>query len=506
MLHCAISGHTPQEPVVSKKTGHIFERRLIEQQLQSEGKCPITGQELSPEDLIPVNTKKAVKPRMVTTTSIPGLLSLFQNEWDAVMLETFTLKKHLDTVRQELSQALYQHDAACRVIARTVKERDEALEALSSMQAQLAQRVVTQQQSASVDAMDVDGAKENTIPAAALNNMIEVSKKLSKGRKKRSKPKTMPKKDKMKTCKKVSSHKIAGKGLRCVDIHANQNELALGGVDGTVRLFDRSASKVVSELKGHSGAVTAVLYDKRRSDRDVFYSCSADSTVRLWSRTSVDAGYVTAAEIKTHSGPVTGITTHATGQYVVTSSEDGSWAFHDVSDTSAVQLYTKATDAESGGFASVQFHPDGVLLGTGTVGGKIQIFDLKSAGGKPVAAFTADGRVQALSFSQNGYYMASGVETAAGGGVVKLWDLRKADMLVKSDVLNKPVRQVIFDSSGTYLSIAADALRVKYVKGWSNLSSISAHDSDITGVAMAHDSTFLASSSLDGTLVFSGPQ
>ena len=42
------------------------------------------------------------------------------------MLETFNLKKSLDVTRQQLSLALYQHDAACRVIARVVKERDEA--------------------------------------------------------------------------------------------------------------------------------------------------------------------------------------------------------------------------------------------------------------------------------------------------------------------------------------------------------------------------------------------
>ena len=54
------------------------------------------------------------------------MLSLFQSEWDAVMLQSYQLKQQLDASRQELAAALYQYDAATRLIARLVRERDDA--------------------------------------------------------------------------------------------------------------------------------------------------------------------------------------------------------------------------------------------------------------------------------------------------------------------------------------------------------------------------------------------
>lgn len=113
--------------------GNVFEKRLIEAYIQENGKDPVTGEDLSSEDLINLKTSRIVRPRPPALTSIPSLLSSFQNEWDALALETFTLRQHLTQTRQELSTALYENDAAKRVIARLARERDEARDALSKI-------------------------------------------------------------------------------------------------------------------------------------------------------------------------------------------------------------------------------------------------------------------------------------------------------------------------------------------------------------------------------------
>ena len=134
-MFCAVSGVAPEHPVISTKSGHLYERSVAEKYIESTGKCPVTGEPLEVSDLLPLNARAGVKPRPVAATSIPGMLALFQNEWDALMLESFTLKQQLETVRQELGRALYEHDAACRVIARLIKERDDARSALAAVRA-----------------------------------------------------------------------------------------------------------------------------------------------------------------------------------------------------------------------------------------------------------------------------------------------------------------------------------------------------------------------------------
>lgn len=113
--------------------GSVFEKRLIEAYIAENGKDPVNGEELNTDDLIDIKSQRVVRPRPPTLTSIPSLLSIFQEEWDALALETYTLQQNLAQTRRELSAALYQHDAAVRVIARLTKERDEARDALAKV-------------------------------------------------------------------------------------------------------------------------------------------------------------------------------------------------------------------------------------------------------------------------------------------------------------------------------------------------------------------------------------
>lgn len=114
-LLCAISGNVPEEPVVSIKSGHVFEKSLITKYVSETGKDPISGQELSQEDLLPLNTNKTVKPRTSPQTSIPGMLGLFHDEWDALMLEHHTLRQNLHTVSwQDFDRSIRQLSSSCR--------------------------------------------------------------------------------------------------------------------------------------------------------------------------------------------------------------------------------------------------------------------------------------------------------------------------------------------------------------------------------------------------------
>ncbi len=190
------------------------------------------------------------------------MLSLLQSEWDGLMLETRTLKEHLNTTRQELSQALYQHEAACRVICRLLKERDDARSQLAKLK----------------EIVHESAAPGKGLPAELAEEFVQLSDALAEARRTR-KPveETKAELEKMHETESVSLHPTQDQrkaGIRRLDVAGNM--ILTGGNDGRAVLYDLDKRDVVATVENSKAKIRSVSFLPHRSD--MLVTCSSDST------------------------------------------------------------------------------------------------------------------------------------------------------------------------------------------------------------------------------------
>ncbi|XXH04498.1 hypothetical protein Hte_010914 [Hypoxylon texense] len=422
---CALSGEAPQEPVVSKLSGAVFEKRLIEKYVEENGKDPVSGEDLTLDDLLPIKSSRVVRPRPPTLTSIPALLSTFQNEWDALALETYNLREQLTRTREELATALYQHDAAVRVIARLTKERDEARDALSKVS-------VSAGGPSNGDAMVVDAEGLSEELAAKVD---ETQAKLSKSRKKRPVPSGWA------TAEDITSFAIQTTNplpvAQATTISVEEGFAAVGGLQGDVAIYSIDSDTVERSLQVNE-PVTDSIWDGTK----VFFSTSKGS-VKVFENGSEIASF------SDHAGPATGLAMHPSKEILASVGSDKSFVFYDLVNLQrATRVYTNSA------LTTCAFHPDGHLFATGTSSGEIKLFMTKT--GEEAASFPLGASVQALVFSENGFWFAA---TAKGQTTVTIFDLRKEGAAAQAKVLDigSAVQSLAWDYSQQFLATAGPA-------------------------------------------------
>lgn len=497
-LICSITNEVPEQPVISPLSGAIFERRIIEKYILENGCDPVNGKELKVEELIEVKTPPIVKPKPPSATSIPATLKTMQDEWDALMLHTFTQRQQLQTARQELSHALYQHDAACRVIARLNKEVTAAREALATLKPQAGSSVMQQQSHRmEVNGADSQAAEQIGMTEDVIQKLQDKATVLTQERKRRGRnvPEELYTPEQVRNFRILASHpglhSASIPGILTLDINSSDHsKLVTGGNDKNATVFNKDAEQIVAVLKGHTKKVTKVIY---HAEEDTVITASPDTSIRIWNVPTSQ----TQLLLSCHSGPVTGLSLHPTGDYILSTSSDKHWAFSDIR---TGRLLTKVMDTAEVGLTTAQFHPDGLIFGTGADDSRVKIWDLKEQSN--VANFPGHtGSISAISFSENGYYLA----TAAYDACVKLWDLRKLKNF-KTIQLDDgyEVKDLCFDQSGTYLAIAGTDVRIYQCKQWQELQVFSDHTALATGVRFGKNAQYLASTSMDRTLKLYG--
>ena len=239
------------------------------------------------------------------------------------MLETFALKSQLDSTRQELAQALYQHDASCRVIARLMRERDEARAMLAAAASSghvstaptAGMAPVAAGGSSGTKPMEVSGDAGSS-DAFSADIVAALNKKcgeLSGARKGRSKvleaAGVVLAKDALanwQTLRSFTPHKSDKGAIHCVAAYSTSSSsssgaggsssdvLLTGGLDCCVMVVDAVSGSVLSKLAGHAKKVNSVALryaaagagasagdDNDAAMNIVAFTGSADKTIKV---------------------------------------------------------------------------------------------------------------------------------------------------------------------------------------------------------------------------------
>lgn len=297
----------------------MFERRLIETYISEHGTDPVNGEDLSTDDLIDLKQARVVKPRPPTLTSIPALLSTFQNEWDALILETYQLKQQLAETRQELSTALYYNDSAQRVIARLQKERDEARDALSRVSMTGGANGVN---GTNGDAMQVDG---QPLADEVVAKITETQERLSSTRRKRPVPEDWVTADEIQTFDLKSSVDSQFTGSKTLAADQTGDFFLCGDSDGTIGIYDVQSGAFTTRSNLGAGAILGGTWC---NDKQAVATSTGIVAV-------AQEGAV-QAKFQQHAGAATAVASHPSGEILVSVGYDKSYVVYDLASMKVV--------------------------------------------------------------------------------------------------------------------------------------------------------------------------
>ncbi|CAB9514033.1 mRNA-processing factor 19 [Seminavis robusta] len=474
-LRCAISG----EPisldnagdVVVTPSGHVCLKRLLLTKLSENGGVdPFSdgGRPLSEDELVTLaasgkNQGDVPPPPPSRISSFSGTLQQLAKEYDAVLLELFDTRKVLQDTRRELSQALYQNDAALRVVARISMERDAARQESQRFQAAAAAST------GSSSAEDNGGAAPrkkarvetqelpltNDIPTADLDTMLTEWEKLHKAR--RAKPKTtysLP--ASWKVADSPSYHKSTCKGLTAVA--SSDSNIVTAGKDKQIMVYDTEKKSVGATF--HPKCVVASL-DAMPNDGSVWVVAACGQEARIYNSASeeVHASCNVGDTVVEVSG-------HPTNKHCCAVTKGGKLLLFRIGEKDMEHVSTFSSD-QSMEYACGGMHPDGLLFAVGTTNGKIELWDLKNKNIGANLSVDNDDGVTKLAFSSSGYHFAS----AHQSGAVRVWDLRKnkilAELNVSGDQLLQSVTGIAFHPDGKYLAYGGTGgLHIVMLKEW----------------------------------------
>jgi WD40 repeat protein len=272
-----------------------------------------------------------------------------------------------------------------------------------------------------------------------------------------------------------------------VGVSPDGRTLASAGDGNTVIVWDLARGTILSELSGHTDAVTSVAFSP---DGRTLASGSDDSTVIVW---DLERGTI-LTELTGHTDPVLSVAFSPDGGALASASHDSTVIVWDLARGTILSELTGHTAAVS----SVAFSPDGETLASAGDDNIVIVWDLASGTVLTELTDHTDG-VLSVAFSPDGRTLAS----ASFDSTVIVWDLADGTRLSELTGHTAGVASVAFSPDGRTLASAGNDSNVIVwdLAGETRLSGSTAHTAAVSSVAFSPDGRTLASGSDDNTVI-----
>ncbi len=406
-LVCALSGQTPiQDPVVTP-TGQICSKKLLLQKLiETNYMNPFTPSDassampLEESQLVEIQTEgggveqNIVPPKPTSSNSIPSILNTLSSEYDALVLELYDTRKALEETRKELSVALYQNDAAIRVIARVVLERDVARRELaeavanggvnnkrkrdeSAGAASSPKKVNVVEEDNDVQMKD---GGDNQIPTTHSKKLQDKWTELCKGRK--AKTKAGPNYASMDAISKFTSagkryHKSNNKGISSLVAPVASTDdkpviVSCGKSDKQLIWYNPTEHKIEKSVTLKKGILNSECLS---TYNDVTAAVTEDYILNVYSG---EEGSGTL--VLDNDDTVVGVEVHPTCEHVFVTTESGKTHIVYVKEDGSLESVTalQCLDGDDVKCTCMGLHPDGLIMALGRNDGKVTVWDLKT--------------------------------------------------------------------------------------------------------------------------------
>jgi WD40 repeat protein len=271
----------------------------------------------------------------------------------------------------------------------------------------------------------------------------------------------------------VSTFEV-GESAVSIAFSPDDDMLACGSKDGTVRIWDIQTSVLVQSFAGHGGRIFSVVFSPCGN---MIVSGSDDNTIRIW-----DISIGCKCALTGHTESVSAVCWSGTGDRVISGSWDASVRVWDVSRQTCLMVLRGHTREVT----AVAFSLDSALVASGSLNGTVRVYDARS--GHVLQRISTDRMIDSVQFStQDNELLFTNWNSATA------WDLSSKMQATR-----------MFHSDGFRAAFSPDGTRVAsdgcgFVKIWKtknkdfNSEAVNNHFANVDAIAFAPDGRVMAS-------------